>query len=102
MKGDLTGNRKKQAKPRPLAVMAPLPLGTLPENTVGALQELCVKKGHPIPTYDEGAVGWQSHSHLPYFSIACVVGNLRETGAGGSKKNAKREAALKMIKKVEK
>ena len=85
---------------------APLPPGTdtangpdAPGNTVGALQELCVKKGYPMPTYDLGAVGGQPHQRN--FSIVCVVGKLREAGAGGSKKDAKREAAQKMIDKVE-
>ena len=31
-----------------------------PGNTVGALQELCVKHGYPMPTYDLG-----THTLLP-------------------------------------
>lgn len=69
-----------------------------PGNTVGALQELCVKHGYPMPTYDLGAVGGQPHQRN--FSILCCVGKLRESGAGGSKKDAKREAAQKMIDKL--
>ena len=69
-----------------------------PGNTVGALQELCVKHGHPMPTYALGTVGGQPHQRN--FSIICVVGKLRESGAGGSKKDAKREAAQKMIDKL--
>merc|ERR1719384_2060179 len=121
--GDLTatgsGSSKKQAKHAAARAMldkldgrvpaqdgqAPLPPVTdtangpdAPGNTVGALQELCVKKGYPMPTYDLGAVGGQPHQRN--FSIVCVVGKLREAGAGGSKKDAKREAAQKMIDKL--
>ena len=45
-----------------------------------------------------GAVGGQPHQRN--FSILCCVGKLRESGAGGSKKDAKREAAQKMIDKL--
>lgn len=77
-----------------------------PGNTVGALQELCVKHGYPMPTYDlggdgcgdQGAVGGQPHQRN--FAILCCVGKLRESGGGGSKKDAKREAAQKMIDKL--
>jgi len=69
-----------------------------PGNTVGALQELCVKQGYPMPTYDLGATGGQPHQRN--FSILCCVGKLRESGGGGSKKDAKREAAQKMIDKL--
>jgi len=121
--GDLTatgtGSSKKQAKHAAARAMldkldgrvpaqdgqAPLPPVTdqangpdAPGNTVGMLQELCVKQGYPMPTYDLGAVGGQPHQRN--FSIVCVVGKLREAGAGGSKKDAKREAAQKMIDKL--
>ena len=69
-----------------------------PGNTVGGLQELCVKHGYPMPTYDLGAVGGQPHQRN--FTIMCCVGKMRESGAGGSKKDAKRESAQKMIDKV--
>ena len=38
--------------------------------------------------------------HQRNFSILCCVGKLREGGGGGSKKDAKREAAQKMIDKL--
>ena len=69
-----------------------------PGNTVGSLQELCVKHGYPMPTYDLGAVGGQPH--MRNFTIMCCVGKMRESGTGGSKKDAKREAAQKMIDKL--
>lgn len=69
-----------------------------PGNTVGALQELCVKHGYPMPTYAMGPVGGQPHQRN--FAMVCVVGKLKENGTGGSKKDAKREAAQKMIDKL--
>lgn len=69
-----------------------------PGNTVGALQELCVKHGYPMPTYEMGTVGGQPHQRN--FSMLSCVGKLKETGAGGSKKDAKREAAQKMIDRL--
>merc|ERR1719471_14364 len=121
--GDLTatgsGSSKKQAKHAAARAMldkldgrvpaqdgqTPLPPVTdtangpqSPGNTVGGLQELCVKHGYPMPTYDLGAVGGQPH--MRNFTLMCCVGKLRETGTGGSKKDAKREAAQKMIDKL--
>jgi len=121
--GDLTatgsGSSKKQAKHSAARAMldkldgrvpaqdgqTPLPPVTdntngpqAPGNTVGGLQELCVKHGYPMPTYDLGAVGGQPHQRN--FTIMCCVGKMRESGAGGSKKDAKRESAQKMIDKL--
>ena len=39
-----------------------------PGNTVGGLQELCVKHGYPMPTYSSGVVGGQPHQRN--FSIS--------------------------------
>lgn len=69
-----------------------------PGNTVGSLQELCVKHGYPMPTYAMGPVGGQPHQRN--FAMVCMVGKLKENGSGGSKKDAKREAAQKMIDKL--
>jgi len=69
-----------------------------PGNTVGALQELCVKHGYPMPTYDLGTVGGQPHQRN--FAMHCYCGTQREEGQGGSKKDAKREAAQKMIDRL--
>ena len=65
---------------------------------VGALQEVCVKQGFPMPTYASGQVGTQPHQRN--FVMTCIVGKLKENGNGGSKKDAKREAAQKMIDKL--
>jgi len=124
--GDLTatgsGSSKKQAKHAAARAMldkldgrvpaqdgqTPLPpvqdnnagagAGQAPGNTVGALQELCVKAGYPMPTYDLGTVGGQPHQRN--FSMHCCCGNMREEGQGGSKKDAKREAAQKMMDRL--
>ena len=39
-----------------------------PGNTVGGLQELCVKQGFPMPTYSDGTVDGQPHQRN--FSIS--------------------------------
>merc|ERR1719312_890176 len=113
-----TGSRKKQAKHAAARAMldkldgrvpaqdGQQPLPPLPDtngsqapgNKVGGLQELCVKHGFPMPTYSMGVVGGQPHQRN--FAITCTVGKLKENGAGGSKKDAKREAAQKMIDKL--
>jgi len=110
-----TGSSKKQAKHAAARAMldkldgrvpaqdGQQPLPPLPDangsqapgNTVGALQEQCVKQGFPMPTYSVGVVGGQPHQRN--FAITCTVGKWKENGAGGSKKDAKREAAQKMI-----
>ena len=69
-----------------------------PTNMVGALQEVCVKQGFPMPTYASNQVGSQPHQRN--FVYTCSVGKIKENGQGGSKKDAKREAAQKMIEKL--
>jgi RISC-loading complex subunit TARBP2 len=51
-----------------------------------------------MPTYGMGPVGGQPHQRN--FAMVCTVGKLKENGTGGSKKDAKREAAQKMIDKL--
>jgi len=68
-------------------------------NPVGLLQELCMNRRWPPPTYD------LSHEEgLPHersFTINCIIeGKHVEVGAGKSKKLAKRQAADKMIKRL--
>jgi len=113
-----TGSSKKQAKHAAARAMldkldgrvpaqdGQQPLPPVPEangsqapgNTVGGLQELCVKNGFPMPTYSVGVVAGQPHQRN--FAITCTVGKMKENGGGGSKKDAKREAAQKMIDKL--
>lgn len=68
-------------------------------NPVGILQELCMSRRWPPPTYD------LSHEEgLPHersFTLICVIGKYREMGAGKSKKLAKRQAAQKMIRRLQ-
>lgn len=68
-------------------------------NPVGLLQELCMSRRWPPPTYD------LSHEEgLPHersFTIKCIIeGKHLEVGAGKSKKLAKRQAANKMIQRL--
>jgi len=68
-------------------------------NPVGLLQELCMSRRWPPPTYE------LSHEEgLPHersFTIHCIIeGKHTETGAGKSKKLAKRQAANKMIQRL--
>lgn len=67
-------------------------------NTIGQLQEHCVRQGLPMPTYDLVNIGGQPHQRS--FLINCRVGCLSISGDGTSKKDAKREAATKMWDKL--
>lgn len=63
-------------------------------NPIGWLQELCMARRWPPPSYEtEMEVGLP---HERQFTIACVVLKHREIGQGKSKKIAKRLAAHKM------
>ena len=64
-------------------------------NSVGNLSEMCVKKGMQLPRYQLDRIVGQSHN--PQFYMVCELGEFREIGVAGSKKDAKREAAQKMI-----
>eukprot|EP00092_Neocalanus_flemingeri_P037814 GFUD01041164.1.p1 GENE.GFUD01041164.1~~GFUD01041164.1.p1 ORF type:complete len:304 (+),score=103.88 GFUD01041164.1:61-972(+) len=75
------------------------PAGGVHDNTVGRLQELCVRHGYPMPTYGLGVVGGQAHQRS--FSVLCRAGRLEERGEGGSKRDAKREAAEKMMNRLQ-
>lgn len=63
-------------------------------NPIGWLQELCMARRWPPPTYEtEMEVGLP---HERQFTIACTILKYREIGKGKSKKVAKRLAAHKM------
>lgn len=68
-------------------------------NPVGILQELCMSRRWPPPTYDLSHEDGLPHERS--FTLVCVIGKYRETGAGKSKKLAKRQAAHKMIKRLQ-
>ncbi|KAJ8981622.1 hypothetical protein NQ317_000850, partial [Molorchus minor] len=63
-------------------------------NPIGWLQEMCMSRRWPPPSYD-----MEHEEGLPHerqFTIACQVLKFREVGTGKSKKLAKRMAAHKM------
>ncbi|XP_055376567.1 RISC-loading complex subunit tarbp2-like isoform X2 [Condylostylus longicornis] len=63
-------------------------------NPIGWLQEMCMARRWPPPTYEtEMEVGLP---HERQFTIACTILKYREVGRGKSKKVAKRLAAHKM------
>ena len=64
-------------------------------NSVGNLSELCVKKGMQLPRFQLDRIVGQSHN--PQFHMVCELGEFREIGVAGSKKDAKREAAQNMM-----
>ncbi|XP_054286754.1 interferon-inducible double-stranded RNA-dependent protein kinase activator A homolog isoform X1 [Macrosteles quadrilineatus] len=67
-------------------------------NPIGLLQELCMSRRWPPPTYQT-----EHEEGLPHerqFTIACVVFKFKEIGTGKSKKLAKRQAANKMWNKL--
>jgi len=66
----------------------------IPGNPVGSLQELCMARRWPPPTYE--LTSEEGFPHERTFSIACTIGNTREIGTGKSKKLSKRQAAYKM------
>lgn len=68
-------------------------------NPIGWLQEMCMARRWPPPTYET-----ETEEGLPHerqFTIACVVLKYREVGEGKSKKIAKRQAAQKMWQRLQ-
>eukprot|EP00095_Tigriopus_kingsejongensis_P007331 maker-scaffold589_size129586-snap-gene-0.37 protein:Tk07331 transcript:maker-scaffold589_size129586-snap-gene-0.37-mRNA-1 annotation:"loquacious" len=67
-------------------------------NTVGKLQELCLRCGLQMPMYE--LIATEGRPHQRSFKIIVKVGLLSECGEGISRKDAKRVAAGHMIKTV--
>ncbi|XP_053687162.1 interferon-inducible double-stranded RNA-dependent protein kinase activator A homolog [Sabethes cyaneus] len=68
-------------------------------NYIGQLQEMCVARRWPPPTYEtEKAVGLP---HLRQFTIGCSVLKYHEVGKGKSKKLAKHRAAKRMWQRLQ-
>lgn len=68
-------------------------------NPIGWLQEMCMARRWPPPTYEtEKEVGLP---HERQFTIACSVLKYREVGKGKSKKIAKRQAAQRMWQRLQ-
>ncbi|XP_030376859.1 interferon-inducible double-stranded RNA-dependent protein kinase activator A homolog isoform X2 [Scaptodrosophila lebanonensis] len=63
-------------------------------NPIGWLQEMCMQRRWPPPSYETETEVGLPHERL--FTIACTIVNNREVGKGKSKKIAKRLAAHKM------
>ncbi|KAH8403359.1 hypothetical protein KR222_011354 [Zaprionus bogoriensis] len=63
-------------------------------NPIGWLQEMCMQRRWPPPSYETETEVGLPHERL--FTIACTILNYREVGKGKSKKVAKRLAAHKM------
>ncbi|XP_013106419.1 interferon-inducible double-stranded RNA-dependent protein kinase activator A homolog isoform X3 [Stomoxys calcitrans] len=63
-------------------------------NPIGWLQEMCMSRRWPPPSYETETEVGLPHERL--FTIACTILNFREVGKGKSKKLAKRTAAHKM------
>ncbi|XP_068236645.1 protein Loquacious-like isoform X2 [Palaemon carinicauda] len=70
----------------------------IPGNPVGSLQELCMARRWPPPTYE--LTSEEGFPHERTFSIACTIGTTKEVGTGKSKKLAKRQAAYKMTQRL--
>ncbi|XP_037089722.1 RISC-loading complex subunit TARBP2-like [Pollicipes pollicipes] len=92
------------ASPAPPALPPPAPQLVLPYddgipgNPVGQLQELCMSRRWPPPTYE--LVREEGLPHERTFTIACCIGtNNKEIGVGKSKKIAKRQASSLMLTK---
>ncbi|XP_033248865.1 interferon-inducible double-stranded RNA-dependent protein kinase activator A homolog isoform X1 [Drosophila miranda] len=68
-------------------------------NPIGLLQELCMQRRWPPPTYATETEMGLPHERL--FTIACTILQHREIGKGKSKKIAKRSAADKMWSRLQ-
>ncbi|KAL0268045.1 UNVERIFIED_CONTAM: hypothetical protein PYX00_010128 [Menopon gallinae] len=71
----------------------------IPGNPIGTLQEMCMARRWPPPTYE--MTSEEGPPHERQFTIACVLLKYREIGTGKSKKSAKRQAANKMWEKLQ-
>uniref|UniRef100_A0A1L8DVH6 Putative staufen n=2 Tax=Nyssomyia neivai TaxID=330878 RepID=A0A1L8DVH6_9DIPT len=94
----LTGQASLGAEQIEIALESSLGPGSFDDkamgNPIGWLQEMCMSRRWPPPTYEtEMEVGLP---HERQFTIACTVLKYREVGQGKSKKIAKRIAAHKM------
>ncbi|XP_033349455.1 interferon-inducible double-stranded RNA-dependent protein kinase activator A-like [Bombus vosnesenskii] len=96
------------ASPAQSSVRTPLP-PTIPEvkrtppdepfiNAVGALQDLCIENNLQEPKYNQ--INEVGPPHAKIFSIQCTVTTFKEIGIARTKKQAKQEAAKKMLDKI--
>jgi len=67
-------------------------------NKIGELQEVCMTRGISLPVYRDGET--TGPSHMRHFTMVCAVGNLERVGEGGTKKEAKRQAAGAVLEHI--
>ena len=68
-------------------------------NSVGRLQEFCMKRGASPPRYNERSCG-VSGAGAGLFSVECVWSDIVTLGKATNKKEAKRRAAAEMLSKL--
>ncbi|XP_051156086.1 interferon-inducible double-stranded RNA-dependent protein kinase activator A homolog [Leptopilina boulardi] len=68
-------------------------------NAIGALAQLCVDNNLQQPEYKE--VDDVGPPHARVFTISCIVSSFQEEGIATTKKQAKHEAARKMLEKIQ-
>lgn len=67
-------------------------------NAVGALQDLCAENELQDPEYT--AVSHVGPPHAPVFTMRCTVSTFNEEGEASTKKQAKHDAAKKMLDRL--
>ncbi|XP_012255614.2 RISC-loading complex subunit TARBP2-like [Athalia rosae] len=67
-------------------------------NAIGALQEICTENSLKDPVYE--SISDVGPPHAKVFTIHCLVSTFREEGRAGTKKQAKHEAARKMLARI--
>ncbi|XP_021919659.1 interferon-inducible double-stranded RNA-dependent protein kinase activator A homolog isoform X2 [Zootermopsis nevadensis] len=73
-------------------------VGKLQENAVGALQELCMTNDIQVPVYK--VIGDEGPPHAKQFTVMCQVSKLEESAVARTKKQAKQQAAFKMLNRL--
>ena len=70
-------------------------------NSVGRLQEFCMKRGASPPRYNERSCGVSgAGAGAGLFSVECVWSDIVTLGRATNKKEAKRRAAAEMLSKL--
>ncbi|XP_012281909.1 RISC-loading complex subunit tarbp2 [Orussus abietinus] len=67
-------------------------------NAIGALQDLCAENNLQEPLYN--AINEVGPPHAKVFTVQCVVSTFKEEGTATTKKQAKHEAARKMLHRL--
>ena len=68
-------------------------------NPIGYLQNLCSKIGWLLPIYKEIKPSQQSTNKLMYLT-ECILNDIVVIGESNTKKNSKKDAAIKMMKSL--